>query len=57
MAPRDTDAGLVLTSGVEGTAEAHRRAVTAASVENDPELTKLESCSMSAIKGNGRMFV
>jgi hypothetical protein len=23
----------------------------------DPELTKLESCSMSAIKGNGRMFV
>jgi len=22
----------------------------------DPELTKLESCSLSAIKGNGRMF-
>jgi len=23
----------------------------------DPELTKLESCSLSAIEGNGRMFV
>ena len=26
-------------------------------VANEPELTKLESCSLSAIKGNGRMFV
>jgi hypothetical protein len=25
--------------------------------DQDPELTKLESCSLSAIKGNGRMFV
>jgi hypothetical protein len=24
---------------------------------HDPELTKLENCSMSAIKGKGRIFV
>jgi hypothetical protein len=40
--------------------EAFRTRKSSVEVQNgafDPELTKLESCSLSAIKGNGLMFV
>jgi hypothetical protein len=41
-------------------ANAFRTRKSSVEVQNgafDPELTKLESCSLSAIKGNGLMFV